>query len=158
MSNLDSNNFKSSGIVNINNQPKIGGLSIHHSNFNQADPELTKLLPSVVNLGLTSPGYLDNASECTGVDFINTNPPYDSITFNQCLNKFQDTYFIPQQGFASLLKNLPYTFSALDEQSKKYYISELTKFLNTVDSKNQNKNENKNENNLIFWLYFFLKI
>tara|TARA_B100000886_G_scaffold310301_1_gene244989 strand:- start:267 stop:866 length:600 start_codon:yes stop_codon:yes gene_type:complete len=139
MSNLRLSELKSSGIVNVND-PSIGGLSVKYGDFGQADPELTKRLPTSVNLGLTSPGFLDNASECKGVDFIDQNPPYDKITFAQCLNKFQDQYFIPEQGFASLLKNLPLTFSALDDNSKKFYINELQKFLNTVDPKNNVNN------------------
>lgn len=149
MSNLRLSELKSSGIVNVSD-PSIGGLSVKYGDFGQADPEMTKRLPSSVNLGLTSPGFLDNASECTGVDFIDQNPPYDKITFAQCLNKFQDQFFIPQQGFASLLRNLPLTFSALDNDSKKFYINELQKFLNTVDPKNNLNNskpvvENKKE-------------
>lgn len=137
--------FKSSGIINVNNNPSIGGLSIKYGDFGQADPELTKNLPSSVNLGLTSPGFLDNASDCTGIDFINTNPDYEKITFSQCLNKFQDQYFIPEQGFASLLKNLPYTFNSMNIENQKYYINELQKFIDTVNTSNKNK-QNKKEN------------
>lgn len=144
MSNIKLNELQSSGIINVNNQPKIGGLSIQYGDFGQADPELTKRLPSSVNLGLTSPGYLDNASECTGVDFISTNPPYDSVTFKQCLDKFQDLYSIPEQGFASLLKNLPYTFQALTPESKKFYLTELKNFISKVEIENmQATSDNK---------------
>ena len=146
MSNLRLSELKSNGIVNVND-PSVGELSVKYGDFGQADPDLTKRLPYSVNLGLTSPGFLDNASECTGVNFINQNPEYDKITFSQCLNKFQDQYFIPQQGFASLLKNLPLTFSALDNDSKKYYINELQKFINTVDEKNKYNISKKNNNN-----------
>ena len=127
MSNLRLSELKSSGIVNVSD-PSIGGLGVKYGDFGQADPEMTKRLPSSVNLGLTSPGFLDNASECTGVDFIDQNPPYDKITFAQCLNKFQDQFFIPQQGFASVLRNLPLTFSALDNDSKKFYIMNCKNF------------------------------
>ena len=148
----------SSGIININNQPSIGGLSVKHGDFGQADPELSSKLPSSVNLGLTSPGFLDNASECTGVDFINNNPTYETLTFGQCLDKFQDRFTIPHQGFASLMHNLPYTFSVLDDKDKKHYIKEMKSFIEGVDktpttnkkekfkNKNENENENKNEN------------
>jgi len=145
MSNIKLNELQSSGIINVNNQPNIGGLSIQYGDFGQADPELTKRLPSSVNLGLTSPGYLDNASECTGVDFISTNPPYDSVTFKQCLDKFQDLYSIPEQGFASLLKNLPYTFQALTPESQKFYLTELKNFISKVETQNTQATQNKKE-------------
>ena len=138
--------FKSSGIVNINNQPAVGGLSVKYGDFGQADPEMTKILPSSVNLGLTSPGFLDNASDCTGVDFINNNPPYDSVTFKQCLEKFQDQFQIPEQGLASLIRNLPYTFNSMNKKNQEYYISELKNFIKKVD-KEPTKVEKFNNNN-----------
>ena len=139
----------SSGIININNQPSIGGLSVKYGDFGQADSELTSKLPSSVNLGLTSPGFLDNASECTGVDFINNNPSYEQVTFSQCLDKFQDQFMIPQQGFASLMHNLPYTFSVLDNKDKEYYINELKTFINRVENKDKKiTDKNKKSKNV----------
>lgn len=136
----------SSGIININNQPSVGGISIKYGDFGNANPELTNKLPTSVNLGLTSPGFLDNASECSGIDFVNiNNKNNDNITFSQCLDKFQDQFSIPQLGFASLMKNLPYTFSALNREDKEYYIKELKNFINSVD-KNKKTNENNKEN------------
>lgn len=139
----------------------VKGDGIKYGNFNTANPELTERLPHLTNLGLTSPGFIDNASDCKGLDFINTNPSYDKLTFQQCSNKFQDQYFIPEQGFVSLLKNLKYTFSVLPDKDKEFYINELNKFIESnqkidknIDTKKENfniehyesDNSNKEEN------------
>ena len=83
---------------------------IDYGDFRSSDPVLNDLLPKIINVGenngnasnmkdvfngdsnsnygLTSPGFIDNAMKCTGLDFINTNPNYDKLPFEVCLNKF----------------------------------------------------------------------
>ena len=102
-----------------------------YGNFSSANPELAMYLPNV-----TSPGWIDSAN-CTGLDYVNTNPDYSKLTFQQCDNKFTDQYFIPENGFAALLKNLNYTFDALSDESKKNYINQLKLFIKNNSSENK---------------------
>lgn len=147
-----------------------------YGNFGSADPVLQEILPKKINLGpnngnnnnqggplnlgLTSPGTVLNSMDCSGLDFVNTNPSYDNLTFQMCLDKFNDEYRIPYMTFNNLLKNLPYTFSALNEHQKRHYLHKISKFLDlelnklnhkekfeNFENKNENENfENKNEN------------
>ena len=131
---------------------------IDYGDFRSADPVLNSLLPSVINLGkdngnannmknvlngntnlnlgLPSPGFVDNAMKCTGLDFVNTNPDYDKLPFQVCLNKFNNQYQIPEMAFNNLLNNLPYTFSALSPNEQKRYLSSLQNFIDTESTKN----------------------
>ena len=102
-----------------------------YGNFSSANPELAMYLPNV-----TSPGWIDSAN-CTGLDYVNTNPDYSTLTYQQCDNKFTDQYFIPENGFAALLKNLNYTFDALSDESKKNYINQLKLFIKNNSSENK---------------------
>ena len=144
---------------------------VEYGDFRTADPTLTNILPKQINLGnnngnandskdvldktnnnlnlgLTSPGFIDNAYKCTGLDFINTNPDYDNLTFQTCLNKFEKEFRIPELTFNNLLNNLPYTFSALTNEDKKRFLDNLQNFINNErnneinnDSKKNNKKE-----------------
>lgn len=131
---------------------------IHYGDFRSSDPVLNSMLPGVINLGknngnannmkdvfngnnnfnygLTSPGFVDNAMKCTGLDFVNTNPDYDKLPFQTCLSKFNSQYQIPEMAFNNLMNNLPYTFSALSPNEKKRYLSSLQNFVNTESTKN----------------------
>jgi hypothetical protein len=139
------------------NNPYIAK-TIDYGDFRSADPVLNSMLPSVLNLGmnngnannmkdvinnktnfnygLTSPGFVDNAMKCTGLDFVNTNPDYDKLPFQVCLNKFNSQYRIPEMTFNNLINNLPYTFSALSPEEKRKYLSKLENFINTESVKN----------------------
>ena len=147
---------------------------IAYGDFRSSNPVLNSMLPGVINLGkdngnannmkdvlngnnnfnygLTSPGFVDNAMKCTGLDFVNTNPDYDKLpTFQVCLNKFNSQYQIPEMSFNNLMNNLPYTFSALSPQEQKRYLSSLQKFVDTESIKNGiDMNNNLKENNEIF--------
>jgi hypothetical protein len=131
---------------------------INYGDFRSSDPILNSMLPSVINVGqnngnadnmkdvfngnnnfnygLTSPGFVDNAMKCTGLDFVNTNPDYDKLPFQVCLNKFNSQYQIPEMAFNNLMNNLPYTFSALSPQEQKRYLSSLQNFVDTESTKN----------------------
>lgn len=131
---------------------------IEYNDFRSSDPVLNKMLPAIINLGkdngnanngkdilgnnknlnlgLTSPGFVDNAYKCSGLDFINTNPNYDKLPFKECLNKFNTQFQIPEMVFNNLMNNLPYTFSALTIEEKKRYLSSLNNFINTESLKN----------------------
>ena len=132
--------------------------SIAYGDFRSSDPVLNSMLPGVINLGkdngnannmkdvfngnnnfnygLTSPGFVDNAMKCTGLDFVNTNPDFDKLPFQVCLNKFNSQYQIPEMAFNNLMNNLPYTFSALSPQEQKRYLSSLKNFVDTESTKN----------------------
>ena len=97
--------------------------------FGSANPEIESRLPQRINLGpqgpnknlqlgITSPGTIDKATACDGLDFVNTNPDYDKIPFEYCLQKFGKHYQIPGIAFDNLLNNLPYTFSSLTDEQK----------------------------------------
>jgi len=140
---------------------------IKYGDFSSADPVLNSMLPGVINLGkdngnanymkdvvngkknlnpgLTSPGFIDNAMECVGLDFVNTNPDYDKLPFQVCLNKFNTEYQIPEIVFNNLMNNLPYTFSALSPIEKKKYLTSLQNFIDT-QSKNIKFNTNNTNN------------
>ena len=131
---------------------------IAYGDFRSSDPVLNSMLPGVINLGkdngnannmkevfngdknfnygLTSPGFVDNAMKCTGLDFVNTNPDFDKLPFQVCLNKFNSQYQIPEMAFNNLMNNLPYTFSALSPQEQKRYLSSLQNFVDTESTKN----------------------
>ena len=131
---------------------------IQYGDFRSSDSVLNSMLPNIINLGkdngnannmksvfngnnnlnsgLTSPGFIDNAMKCTGLDFVNTNPDYDKLPFQVCLNKFNTQYKIPEITFNNLMNNLPYTFSALSEEDKKRYLSSLQNFIDKVSIKN----------------------
>ena len=144
---------------------------IDYGDFRSSDPVLNSLLPAVTNLGndkgnannmkdvfngnnnlklgLTSPGFVDNAMKCTGLDFVNTNPDYDKLPFQTCLDKFNSQYRIPEMAFNNLMNNLPYTFSALSPDEQKRYLSSLQSFIDTESIKNGiDINNTKNINNL----------
>ena len=107
-----------------------------YGDFRSADPVLTSILPKNINLGLTSPGFLDKATECTGLQIMNNNPDFDKLPFKVCLDKFSDQYAIPEMAFNNLLNNLPYTFSVLSDEEKKNYIQRLKTFVDTESVKN----------------------
>uniref|UniRef100_A0A6C0LEC2 Uncharacterized protein n=1 Tax=viral metagenome TaxID=1070528 RepID=A0A6C0LEC2_9ZZZZ len=131
---------------------------IQYGDFRSSDPVLNSMLPSVINLGkdngnannmkdvfngynnfnlgLTSPGFVDNAMKCTGLDFVNTNPDYNKLPFQVCQNKFNSQYQIPEIAFNNLMNNLPYTFSALSPDEQKRYLSSLKNFIDTESTKN----------------------
>lgn len=143
---------------------------IEYGDFRSADPVLNNMLPKIINLGkdngnannmkdvininnrninlgLTSPGYVDNAMKCTGLDFINTNSNVDKLPFQTCLNKFTKQYQIPEMEFNNLMNNLPYTFSALSPLEKKRYLNSLQNFIDTQLIKNGNSHNKDNNNN-----------
>ena len=131
---------------------------IDYGDFRSSDPVLNSMLPGVINLGkdngnannmkdvfngnnnlpygLTSPGVVDNAMKCTGLDFVNTNPDYDKLPFQTCLNKFNSQFQIPEMAFNNLMNNLPYTFSALSPDEQKRYLSSLQNFVDIESTKN----------------------
>ena len=145
---------------------------IEYGNFGTADPVLNSMLPKIINLGenngnlndnnnkninygLTSPGFLDNAMSCSGLDYINTNPNIDKLPFQRCLNKFTKQWEIPEMVFNNLINNLPYTFGVLSIDEKKRYLTLLQKFIdeqknsNNLDKKVNNKqNVEKFENSI----------
>jgi ABC-type antimicrobial peptide transport system permease subunit len=120
---------------------------IQYANFGDSDPVLNSTLPQIINLGITSPGFLDNASECSGLDFMNTNPQYPKLTFQQCLNKFEDKYSIPELAFENLLNNLPMTFSALPVKEKNEYVKKLKDFIHKLEEQKNKDNKNKDNKN-----------
>ena len=166
---------------NPSNLPSTNPVYIDYGNFQSADPKLNSVLPKNVNLplGLTSPGFIDNATECTGLDFVNTTPPVNDLTFSQCLDKFNDQYDIPELAFVNLLNNLPKTFSALPNNDRIKYINQLKEFIESCENKvnvphkkesfrsltgkaKENlKDTGESNNNLIFFIFivtFFIFI
>jgi len=142
---------------------------IAYGDFRSSDPVLNSMLPGVINLGkdngnvnnmkdvlngnknfnygLPSLGFVDNAMKCTGLDFVNTNPDYDKLPFQTCLNKFNSQWQIPEMAFNNLMNNLPYTFSALSPDEQKRYLSSLQNFVDTESTKNGiDMNNNLKEN------------
>jgi hypothetical protein len=132
----------------INNNNEISSNKLPYGYFASADPDIESRLPRKVNLGqqkpenlnnaaqlqlgITSPGTIDKATVCDGLDFINTNPNYDNIPFEYCLQKFGDHYKIPTVVFENLINNLPYVFSGLSTKEKKsYLISSVIKLPST---------------------------
>ena len=104
-------------------------VGVEYGNFGSADPILHSLLPNNINLGITSPGYVDDATNCTGLDYLNTNTNVDKIPFQYCLDKFTKQYNIPENIFNNLMHNLPYTFSSLSNEEKERYIGKLQHFI-----------------------------
>lgn len=101
-----------------------------------------------LNLGLTSPGTIDNEMQCTGLDFFNTNSDYDDLTFQKCLNKFEKDYYINEIPFNNMIKNLPYTFSSLNSEQKKKYLNKLEDFIAKVkDAPDKRENFQNNKEN-----------
>lgn len=146
--------------------------SVPYGDFSSADKELNQYLPKILNLGqnngnngnkkpvaghnnlnigITSPGFIDDAYKaCSGLDFMNTNPDYDNLPFQVCLDKFSTQYRIPEQVFNNLMNNLPYTFSALSDSEKQRYLNKLEKFVNSNSNNNRLLNGNNfgNDNKL----------
>lgn len=121
---------------------------INYGDFTSADPYLSTLLPKNLNYGITSPGTVHMETDCSGLDFMNTNPDYDKLPFKVCLEKFSDQYKIPEMTFNNLMNNLPYTFSSLSEEEKKRYLKSLQEFVNkeSKHKKVQFQHNNKKEN------------
>lgn len=162
--NLQLNNSFSTISATLNNPfvPK----PIKYGDFRSSNPVLNSMLPGIINLGknngnannmndvfngnnnfnygLTSPGFVDNAMKCTGLDFVNTNPDYDKLPFQTCLNKFNSQYQIPEMAFNNLMNNLPYTFNVLSPDEKKKYLSSLQNFVDTESTKNGIEMNNMN--------------
>ena len=135
------NTSKSYSIVSSTlNNPFVG---VEYGNFGSADPVLQSLLPNNINLGITSPGYVDDATNCTGLDYLNTNTNVDKMPFQYCLDKFTKQYNIPENVFNNLMHNLPYTFSSLSKEGKKRYIDKLNKFI----EKHHHHKDNADDNN-----------
>jgi len=146
-----------------------------YGNFGNSDPDLANRLPTVttnVNLGITSPGFLDPSMSCTGLDYINTNPSYNTN------NIFDSQYTLPKTTIDNLFKNAEYTFSALSDSDKKQYLDTFKRFINSVDNNNKkvkfepdkiikenfehgnfkkkkDKCNNKLNNNLFYFVLFF---
>lgn len=156
----NSGNFNNPSELNISNSYSVVSPYLEYGDFRRADPALTKMLPKIynlgpnnngnadnykgnnnINLGLTSPGTVEKSMSCSGLDYVQTNPDYSTLTFQTCLDKFEKQYFMPNIVFNNLLNNLPYTFNQLSEQDKHHYLKSLQKFIN-----DQKKNSNKNDN------------
>ena len=109
-----------------------------YGDFSSADPTLASLLPTNLNLGITSPGTIHMETECDGLDFVNTNPDFNKLPFSACLQKFGEQYKIPEMVFNNLMNNLPYTFSGLSSTEKTKYLQSLQKFIDKeTDIKNK---------------------
>ena len=128
---------KSSSTVSVTLDNPFVAKPIDYGDFRSSDPLLNNILPKKLklNMGITSPGFVDDQASCTGLDFMNTNPDYNKIPFKVCLDKYGENYQIPEMAFDNLLNNLPYTFSALSEKEKKRYLDSLQKFINENKSK-----------------------
>jgi hypothetical protein len=141
--------------------------TIEYGDFRSADPVLTEILPKKINLGLNngnagnykdvlcgskginninlgliSAGEITKAMSCSGLDYIQTNPNYDTLPFQTCLNKFEKQYNIPEMAFNNLLNNLPYTFNQLSKHEQDRYLKALNIFISKVENE---KSENKKE-------------
>lgn len=161
----------------INSNQQNNNNNFPYGYFGSANPEIESRLPHKINLGpkgpkgpkgpqgpnnnlqlgITSPGTIDKATACDGLDFVNTNPDYDKIPLEYCLQKFGEHYQIPGIAFDNLLNNLPYTFSALTNEQKNSYLSKLKDFVNKESSKlpgnkvehfGNNKKENYGNSNV----------
>ena len=148
---IDYADFRSSDPVLNNMLPKV--VNVGHNNGNANNMKDVFNWQKNLNLGLTSPGFVDDAMKCSGLDYVNTNPDYDKLPFQVCLDKFSDQYKIPEMTFNNLMNNLPYTFSALSPDEQKRYLSSLKNFIDTESKKNNlkenfinNDNENTNQN------------
>lgn len=108
-----------------------------YGNFNSSDPIIADLLPKNLNLGITSPGYVDNETSCTGLDYIKTDIDYDKLPFKVCLNKFYKEYEIPEMAFNNLMKDLPYTFDKLSKEEQKKYLNKIKEFVKKVSPNNE---------------------
>jgi len=135
----DELNFNNPSFLNKNNDTtSLVVLPTDYGNFGSLNPDLQGRLPVIatnVNLGITSPGTLNPSMECTGLDFVNTNPPYEKLTFQECTNKFETEFRIPQTQIRNLFKNAEYTYAALPDSDKKYYLDTFKKFIESVDPK-----------------------
>jgi hypothetical protein len=103
-----------------------------YGNFNSSDPIIADLLPKNLNLGITSPEYIDNETSCTGLDYIKTDIDYDKLPFKVCLDKFYKEYEIPEMTFNNLMKDLPYTFDKLSKEEQKKYLNKIKEFVKKV--------------------------
>lgn len=128
-SNIPSNNTYS--VVSATLENPFVTNKVDYGNFTSADPVLREILPKNVNinLGITSPGFVDDEGVCTGLGFINNNPSYDKMPFSACLDKYNTQYAIPESVFDNLMHNLPYTFDRLSKEEKKKYLSQFKKFI-----------------------------
>lgn len=118
-------------------------VGVEYGNFGSADPILHSLLPNNINLGITSPGYVDDATNCTGLDYLNTNTNVDKIPFQYCLDKFTKQYNIPENVFNNLMHNLPYTFSSLSKEEKERYVERLQHFIKKHGSHESHESHEK---------------
>jgi hypothetical protein len=145
-------NFNNPSVLNLSNSYSTVSATLEnpavaktpdYGDFRSADPELAMLLPKNLNFGITSPGTVAMETQCNGLDFMNTNPDFDKLPFQVCLDKFSDKYTIPEQAFNNLMNNLPYTFSALSKEEQKRYLDSLQNFINKQTNKS-NKSVNHN--------------
>ena len=163
----NSGNFNNPSKLNVSDSYSVISPYLEYGEFKSADPSLEKTLPKIlnagknnngnannyhdinnvskgnknINVGLTSPGTVEKSMSCSGLDYIQTNPDYSTLTFQTCLDKFEKQYFMPNIVFNNLLNNLPYTFDRLSKDDKKDYLKSLQKFIN-----NQEKEISNNEN------------
>ena len=135
-SNIPSNNTYS--VVSATLENPFVTNKVDYGNFTSADPVLREILPKNVNinLGITSPGFVDDEGVCTGLGFINNNPSYDKMPFSVCLDKYNTQYAIPESVFDNLMHNLPYTFDRLSKEEKKKYLSQFKKFIEKEEKSN----------------------
>ena len=135
----NSRNFNNPSKLNPSDSYSVVSQYLENGDFSSTDPSLEKTLPKIlnvgqhnngntnnyqdvnnvskgnknINLGLTSPGKVEKSMSCSGLDYIQTNTDYSTLTFQTCLDKFEKQYFIPNIVFNNLLNNLPYTFDRL---------------------------------------------
>lgn len=166
----NSGNFNNPSELNVSDSYSAVSPYLEYCDFRSADTSLEKTLPKIlnagknnngnannyndvnnvskgnknINLGLTSPGTVEKSMSCSGLDYIQTNPDYSTLTFQTCLDKFEKQYFMPNIVFNNLLNNLPYTFDRLSNDDKKHYLKSLQKFIN-----NQEKEIGNTENGKI---------
>ena len=116
-----------------------------YADFRTADPYLQSILPRQIPYGITSPGTIHMETDCTGLDFVDTNPVYDKLPFSVCLNKFNEQYRIPESVFNNFMNSLPYTFSALSDNEKKRHLLELKKFVENLSESDNSINRSINK-------------
>lgn len=158
----NSGNFNNPSKLKVSDSYSVVSPHLEYGDFRSADPKLTKMLPKIhnfgpdnngnannykdvidaskgnrnINLGLTSPGTVEKSMSCSGLDYVQTNPDYSTLTFQTCLDKFEKQYFMPNIVFNNLLNNLPYTFDRLSDDDKKHYLKSLQKFINNQEKEN----------------------
>lgn len=155
----NSGNFNNPSKLNVSDSYSVVSPYLEYGDFRSANPSLEKTLPKIlntgknnngnannyhdvnnvskgnknINLGLTSPGTVEKSMSCSGLDYIQTNPDYSTLTFQTCLDKFEKQLFIPSIVFNNLLNNLPYTFERLSNEDKNHYLKSLQKFINNQE-------------------------